>query len=215
MAGQDGNDDQPLPVRPAQHPTEEVRGRPGSHGRRSPSVPDHPDRHRQRSRSGSPQRRRITLHRDDSMDRPRHVDENDNPRMDKIFKSFKIQPFSGNVAPGAFDAGAAAWFEGFKLQLYTEENIFGVYLTERAKNALLFRNLSGDARDWYIANQGNLVDRDLDSLGRRLKREFGSRLTKLQVCEMVANERKRPSESYQQFSLRLRNMAAANTPDHC
>lgn len=166
-------------------------------------------------RDASPERQpRITLSHDGIDEQPRRDrQERDEPRYDRIFKSFRIEPFSGRVAPDAFDAGAAAWFEGFKLQLMMEQNIHRVYLPEEAKNALLMRNLTGDARDWYIANQANLVSLGLEDLGSRLKREFGSRLTALQVCRMVASERKRPAESYHQFSLRLRAMAAAATPN--
>ncbi|KAE9018583.1 hypothetical protein PR002_g13062 [Phytophthora rubi] len=94
-----------------------------------------------------------------------------------------------------------------------EEDIHGVYLSEAAKNALFFRSLTGHARDWYIANKDTLRSRSLETLGRRLKREFGNRLTRLQVCELVANEHKKSSETYHQFSLRLRAMAAATSPN--
>ncbi|OWY94683.1 hypothetical protein PHMEG_00035515 [Phytophthora megakarya] len=42
-------------------------------------------------------------------------------------------------------------------------------------------------------------------------REFGSKLSKQEILILVANERKRGSETYHQFSLRLRSMAAAAT----
>ncbi|KAF4143321.1 hypothetical protein GN958_ATG07486 [Phytophthora infestans] len=183
----------PFPTRPdsrAYHsPTDEEHKQGDPSRRQSSPRPSH---------RGS-QGQRVTLSHDgDDSRRSRHDDE---PRYDRIFKSFKIEPFTGRVAPNAFDAGAAAWFEGFKLQLRTEELIHNVYLTEPGKNALRMRNLSGDARDWYIANQEELLQLGLETLGLRLKREFGSRLSTLQVCRLVASERKRPAESYRKFSV--------------
>lgn len=81
------------------------------------------------------------------------------------------------------------------------------------KNALLFQQLQGTASQWYVTNIVELRSYSFVELGRRFKREIGSKLSKQEILIMVANERKRGSETYHQFSLRLRSMAAASTRD--
>ncbi|KAG3099262.1 hypothetical protein PI125_g15067 [Phytophthora idaei] len=79
------------------------------------------------------------------------------------------------------------------------------------KSALLFQHLSGAASQWGISEFDDLRDRSLSSLGRALKREFGIKLSKAQIGQMVANERKKATETYREYSLRLRDMAASAT----
>ncbi|GMF31062.1 unnamed protein product [Phytophthora fragariaefolia] len=50
-------------------------------------------------------------------------------------------------------------------------------------------------------------------LVRELKNEFGSKLSKAQIREMVAAEPKKNTETYREYSIRLRAMAAATTFD--
>ncbi|KAG4229677.1 hypothetical protein PC116_g22006 [Phytophthora cactorum] len=58
------------------------------------------------------------------------------------------------------------------------EDIHQVALPESMKTALIFQLMSGAASQWYIADFIDLRGRSLASLGRALKREFGSKPSK-------------------------------------
>ncbi|KAF4030385.1 hypothetical protein GN244_ATG17879 [Phytophthora infestans] len=134
-------------------------------------------------------------------------------RYDRIVKAFSIEPFDGSSLTGAVDAGAAIWLQRFEALVATHEDLAGVQLPDNIKNALFFKKLKGTASQWYIANIVDLRRGSFAETGRRLKTEFGSKLPKQEVLIKVASERKRYSETYHEFSLRLRSMAASTTAD--
>ncbi|GMF34430.1 unnamed protein product [Phytophthora fragariaefolia] len=134
-------------------------------------------------------------------------------RYDRVAKAFKIESFDGSVEPGAIDSGVSTWFSKFETLLETQEDIFRVQLPESMKRALLLQNLTGTASIWYMANRHDFRFRSLHRIGRELKREFGCQLSKATVGQVVAAERKKPWETYREYSIRLRVMAAATTRD--
>ncbi|KAE9351203.1 hypothetical protein PF008_g6053 [Phytophthora fragariae] len=135
------------------------------------------------------------------------------PNFGRVIKTFKIESFDGSVEQGAIDSGVATWFTRFEALLEMQEDLHQVRLPERMKNSLVFQHLSGAANQWYISNVLDLRSRTFSSLGRELKREFGSKLSKAQIGQLVANEKKKNAETYREYSLRLRAMAAATSSD--
>ncbi|KAG2765778.1 hypothetical protein PC129_g12885 [Phytophthora cactorum] len=131
------------------------------------------------------------------------------PNYGRVIKTFKIEPFSASIDQGAIDSGVATWFKRFEALLSMQEDLHLVRLPESMKNALLFQHLSGAASQWYISDCHDLRDRSLSSLGR----PKDSKLSKAQIGQMVANEKKKTSETYREYSLHLRDMAASTTSD--
>ncbi|KAG2788161.1 hypothetical protein PC129_g17197 [Phytophthora cactorum] len=94
-----------------------------------------------------------------------------------------------------------------------QEDLHQVNLPESMKTALHVQHLSRPASQWYLSEFHTLRDRSLASVGRALKREFGSKLSKAQIGQMVASEKKKATEKYREYSLRLRDMATTATWD--
>ncbi|GMG18239.1 unnamed protein product [Phytophthora fragariaefolia] len=136
------------------------------------------------------------------------------PRIGRVLKTFNIEPFDGSAQPSAIDSGIAAWLRRFEALLGMQEDLHSAQLPDNIKNALLFRHLRCAASQWYIASLHDNRSRSFESLGHALKKEFGSKLSKAQIGQMVAAERKKKNtETYHEYSTRLRAMAAATTFD--
>ncbi|GMF37738.1 unnamed protein product [Phytophthora fragariaefolia] len=113
------------------------------------------------------------------------------PRIDRGLKTFKIEPFDGSAQPGAIDSGITAWLRRFEALLGMQEDLHSAQRPDNITNALLFLHLSGAASQWYIASLHDNRSRSFESQGRALKKEFGSKLSKGQIGQMVAAERKK------------------------
>ncbi|KAE9355261.1 hypothetical protein PR003_g2933 [Phytophthora rubi] len=98
-----------------------------------------------------------------------------------------------------------------KSGLNTQEYLHDLQLPHRLTNALLFQHLRGVARQWYVVNIHELRPHSFEYVCGKVKSEFRSKLSHQQIMLMVASERKKHAETYREYSLRLRAMAAAVT----
>ncbi|GMF81216.1 unnamed protein product [Phytophthora fragariaefolia] len=128
-------------------------------------------------------------------------------------QTFKIEPFNGFAQPGAIDSGIAACLRRSEALLGMQEDLHSAQLPDNIKNASFFQHLSVVASQWYIASLYDNRSCSFESLGRALKKEFGSKLSKAQIGQMVAAERKNTTKTYREYSIRLRTMTAATTFD--
>ncbi|GMG16507.1 unnamed protein product [Phytophthora fragariaefolia] len=132
-------------------------------------------------------------------------------RYDRVIKSFKMETFEGSSFPGALDSGISAWITRFQALLNTQEDLQDLQLPDRMKNALLFQHLRGVVSQRYVANIHKLRSHSFEYVCGKVRSEFSSKLSNQQIMLMVASERKKHAETYREYSLHLRAMAAAAT----
>ena len=115
--------------------------------------------------------------------------------------------FSGAVDPDGFDSGVRQWWREFEAQVADAQMLDGHRWTDGAKRSILSNSLTGDAAAWFRTLRNQRTDLTFELAGRLLIRQFKSQLPEEDLRQRLANETKRRSETYQEYSLRLLNMA--------
>lgn len=122
-------------------------------------------------------------------------------------KLITIEPFTGEIRDGYFDAGAHEWFERLQAQIEDAENLNGRTWPEPLKCSVLTTRLVGAAATWRMRNRNTLPKNSLRDLGRAFLLKFRSRLSVQRLSILLAGAAKLPQESYDEYAHRLSQIA--------
>ncbi|ETI37834.1 hypothetical protein F443_16294 [Phytophthora nicotianae P1569] len=122
-------------------------------------------------------------------------------------KLITMEPFTGEVRDGYFDAGAHEWFERLQAQIEDAENLNGLSWSEQLKCSVLTSRLVGAAGTWRIRNRGTLPKNSFRDLGHAFLQKFRSRLSVQRLSILLAGATKLPLESYDEYAHRLSQIA--------
>ncbi|KAE9306881.1 hypothetical protein PR003_g21139 [Phytophthora rubi] len=124
-------------------------------------------------------------------------------------KDLPIASFSGRTQPHGFDSGVHAFRKRFLKELVTVQLLDGHRFTEQQCLALFILCLDGDASVYMNNVQLRQPDLTLDQAGALLVNRFSSMLPTSTILDIICASTKGATETYQQFAVRLLDMAEA------